>query len=297
MKFFEWLGETVSPESIGSVQVGREPPDSEPPKREPLGVVLIKFATSVGLVALVLLPIYYYLIEPTIWNIVVTLACLVLYCVAGYFIHPQPDESNLGVYGTIVDNPLSFSDDANRGLLWLQFVLLPGRFIAETIVYFTEPIFGRRKTGHSHFVMQPPNMILPSRLIKAFPTLGLCVLCIASALVAYFTWSYGTQTATWRPTLAQVVSRSAHSHSRGPGQLKLHLEYVVDGETHRAVVRGYTANAETMIFVDPNDASRVSLKSGVSWPLFISAVAVCLLSILGALLMATLIIWPHLASD
>ena len=57
-----------------------------------------------------------------------------LYLIAGYFVHPKPDYSNLGLLGGAIDHPFRFSDDANRFLMVLLGLLWPARFLSTTCV-------------------------------------------------------------------------------------------------------------------------------------------------------------------
>ncbi len=46
---------------------------------------------------------------------------------------PTPDLSNLGLFGTPIDNPLSFEDDANRWALKMALLLLPGKLVTVSL--------------------------------------------------------------------------------------------------------------------------------------------------------------------
>ena len=59
--------------------------------------------------------------------------------VASYFLHPEPDYSNLGWFGGLIDNPFRYSDDLNRGLAFLFTFLWPGRFVANALINFFLP--------------------------------------------------------------------------------------------------------------------------------------------------------------
>lgn len=56
------------------------------------------------------------------------LALLSLYLMVAFFVRPRPDRSNLGLGGGLIDHPFRWSDDKNRALLFLQAILLPGRY-------------------------------------------------------------------------------------------------------------------------------------------------------------------------
>jgi len=56
-----------------------------------------------------------------------------VYLVAAYFLSPEPDYSNVGLFG-FIDHPLRFTDDMNRMLVMFKAILWPGRLIATGIV-------------------------------------------------------------------------------------------------------------------------------------------------------------------
>jgi hypothetical protein len=64
------------------------------------------------------------------------------YLWAGYHIRPQPDDHNLGLLGGVIDDPFRYTDNLNRLLVALWLFLLPGRFIAESLM---ELLFHRTK--------------------------------------------------------------------------------------------------------------------------------------------------------
>ena len=57
-----------------------------------------------------------------------------LYLVIAYLVHPQPDTSNIGWLGGLMDHPFRYSDDINRFLIFLVIALWPGRFVSESLV-------------------------------------------------------------------------------------------------------------------------------------------------------------------
>jgi len=57
-----------------------------------------------------------------------TLACLA-YVVVGTLLRPEPDLSNVGLLGGLIDHPFRLSDDVNRFLIFLLVFLWPGRVI------------------------------------------------------------------------------------------------------------------------------------------------------------------------
>ena len=57
----------------------------------------------------------------------------IAYCLLGFFLRPEPDTSNMGWLGGLIDNPFRYSDDINRFLLFLKIFLVPGCFFAESV--------------------------------------------------------------------------------------------------------------------------------------------------------------------
>jgi hypothetical protein len=74
------------------------------------------------------------------WLIVggVTLA----YVAMAHVVRIHHDPGDLGLFGGLMDNPFSFSDDVNRLMLFLQVLLLPGRLIAESVLGVLRWVFG-----------------------------------------------------------------------------------------------------------------------------------------------------------
>jgi hypothetical protein len=58
---------------------------------------------------------------------------LAAYLLVAWLIRPQPDTSNLGWLGGLVNNPFRVSDDWNRFLLFVAIVLGPGRVVTEAL--------------------------------------------------------------------------------------------------------------------------------------------------------------------
>lgn len=56
------------------------------------------------------------------------LGVLAAYLLVAYFVRPRPTTTNIGWAGGLVDHPFRWSDDLNRGLLFLRVLLWPGRF-------------------------------------------------------------------------------------------------------------------------------------------------------------------------
>ena len=70
------------------------------------------------------------------------------YVIVAHVVRIHPDTSDLGLFGGLIDNPFSISDDINRLMLFFQILLLPGRLIAESLLGIGRLIFG--DSGRSH---------------------------------------------------------------------------------------------------------------------------------------------------
>ena len=118
MGLFEWLIERHNPHPTGTVDI--EPP--EPLAAPPRSVFLR------GVIALAALGYVVYAIATSSEPVGFSIAAA-LYFAAAYWLLPKPEVSNLGLWGTPIDHPFRWSDDANRMLLFLRFFLWPGRAI------------------------------------------------------------------------------------------------------------------------------------------------------------------------
>ncbi|MCK4983450.1 MAG: hypothetical protein KAS17_11035, partial [Victivallaceae bacterium] len=81
--------------------------------------------------------IYYFVFKEFQFNIKnfgITTGALIVYCLIAYFIRPQPDTDDMGLCGGMIDNPFSYSDDHNRFLMSLKYVLIPGCFFSESTI-------------------------------------------------------------------------------------------------------------------------------------------------------------------
>lgn len=77
------------------------------------------------------------------WFIVlgVTLA----YVAIAHVVRIHHDPGDLGLFGGLLDNPFSLSDDVNRLMLFLQVLLLPGRLVAESVLGLLRWVFGAER--------------------------------------------------------------------------------------------------------------------------------------------------------
>ena len=71
-----------------------------------------------------------------------------LYLGVCYYFMPEPDMNELGLFGSMIDNPFSYTDDINRAKLWLKIVMLPGNLLAIPFAtIFKERVSGQDRRG------------------------------------------------------------------------------------------------------------------------------------------------------
>jgi hypothetical protein len=135
MSFLEWWGESYNPGPTGSVELGRS---KRPPRSN--GAILVRFIFTVMIVGGLYLLLFTKMYEPSLKNLAMTTSILLVYCIIAYLVRPEPDTSNIGWLGGVMDDPFRYSDDINRFLLFLKAFLLPGVFLAESIIDATRLI-------------------------------------------------------------------------------------------------------------------------------------------------------------
>ncbi len=135
LDIIQWLGEAINPGPSGTIELHR--PQRKRRKRI---IAIIRLA-----LAILLLVIWVGLLVPDIakgntytknWILLGTL----IYLALGYFVHPKPEYQNLGLFWGLIDNPFRISDNWNRWLVSLEVVLMPGCFVAVSLVESVELI-------------------------------------------------------------------------------------------------------------------------------------------------------------
>lgn len=128
MGMFEWLGESWNPGPSGRLELNGD----APVRRIWLPFTLVRFSLTVGLLPVV--------VGAALWagsgepfQGFAAGAVYVAYLVVGYVIRPNPDTSNVGMLGGLVDHPFRVSDDWNRFLVMLGLLLFPGYLLARPI--------------------------------------------------------------------------------------------------------------------------------------------------------------------
>ena len=128
MSFTERWGESMNPGNVGRIEVGEEHESCE---CRPL--VFVRF-----LFVIIALPVGWVLAIPHVplpmWQAAIAvIGGTLIYVALSYLVNPQPDLDNIGHLGGMVDNQMRYSDDLNRLLMQAQFLLGPGRFVAESL--------------------------------------------------------------------------------------------------------------------------------------------------------------------
>jgi hypothetical protein len=134
MGWLEWLGESWDPRSWGSVTFGRPDDGDEDVDGPSVPGIIIRFALAVGVLGTIYYLLFTYVLPLTWKAVAITSGIMLAYLLIAYLVRPEPDMDNLGWFGGLIDDPLHYSDDISRFLLFLLIVLWPGRFIASAVV-------------------------------------------------------------------------------------------------------------------------------------------------------------------
>lgn len=73
-----------------------------------------------------------FLIAPTDHVVYWTLFAVAYFAIS-FFVRFEPDYSNVGLLGGIIDHPFRWSDDVNRHIAGLRVFFMPGRFAIASI--------------------------------------------------------------------------------------------------------------------------------------------------------------------
>ena len=110
---YEYAHEHARRNDIGSIEIN----DQYVTHRKPAWLVLLKMLGLALMVAAAVIA-----------------GVILIYSGLAFFFRPEPNTDNLGYCGGTYNDPTKISDDINRGLLDLHFVLGPGRFASETLL-------------------------------------------------------------------------------------------------------------------------------------------------------------------
>lgn len=127
MGLLEFLLEKRNPGKIGDIKK-----NNQPIKYVSLTILIIKLIVSLSIV----FGLFYITVLNNLnfINTVTFILILLIYCFISYKFIPQPDATNVGLLGGLIDHPFRISDDFNRMLIVLLVLLYPGRFISTTIM-------------------------------------------------------------------------------------------------------------------------------------------------------------------
>ena len=131
MSLFEWFGESYNPGEMGGIHMGGSAGSGQS-----RGIVLLCFVIAIALIAGGAFAIFHFGGDQWQQKMLLIGSGFAVYLLLAYFLRPEPDLDNVGWLGGLMDHPFRISDDVNRFLLFLQIALLPGRFIAQSIVNF-----------------------------------------------------------------------------------------------------------------------------------------------------------------
>lgn len=131
MKWPDWLLED-KPHPVGKLQVDApEDPNQPPPNKWMVWVgILLGIACWEG--SLLWVVAEGLSLRDSQW--LLKLGGLSLYVWVSYRVSAKPNYANLGWWGGLLDNPFRSSDNVNRWLLYLQWLLVPGKLMAYSFV-------------------------------------------------------------------------------------------------------------------------------------------------------------------
>ena len=114
-------------------QAKREGLHAEPPPARPnLMLVLLGAAFSVLLIAGPYVALLQHVSPVEFWMHLTYWCVMVTYLFFAATVTPSYDTSNMGLFGTTIDNPFSWADDMNRWGMTMAVLLLPGKVAAWT---------------------------------------------------------------------------------------------------------------------------------------------------------------------
>jgi hypothetical protein len=127
MNLFEWFGKSFNPGPVGGVDTNRQPLfDGGIKKGWAIFFVIIGF----GLLAFLLWLIF------DAESKLLSLSFFAFYFLLCYFLTPNPDTSNIGFFGGLINHPFRISDNINRLLMFFYLFLLPGKLMVFAIQTF-----------------------------------------------------------------------------------------------------------------------------------------------------------------
>ena len=73
-----------------------------------------------------------------------------LYLFASFWISAKPNYENIGWLGGLINHPFRISDNFNRGLIFLQIILFPGKLLSQGIVVLWKLLQQNRQSDNVH---------------------------------------------------------------------------------------------------------------------------------------------------
>lgn len=128
MSLFEWIGECFNPGPIGSIKIGKKEKISRTN-----GIVLLRLILALIITAAMFYYAFTKIFEFNFVNVFIGVEGFTIYLIVSYFVRPKSDVSNIGWFGGLMGHPFRISDDINRFILFLEIILWPGSFIAESL--------------------------------------------------------------------------------------------------------------------------------------------------------------------
>lgn len=129
MSIFEYLFERKNLGKVGTIEK-----NNQAIKKVSIPILILKLVIATFMIYGLF---YITVLNNLTWiNTIIFTAILFIYCLIGFKVIPQPDTSNVGLLGGLIDHPFRYSDDINRFLILLSILLYPGRFIATTLIQF-----------------------------------------------------------------------------------------------------------------------------------------------------------------
>jgi hypothetical protein len=124
MALFEWLGEIFDPGPVGNIDSNATPLIQEGTKRI---WVILSIIIGFGVLSYLIWAVF------TSDSRLTFSAVLIIYLLISYVFTPNPDSSNMGWFGGLMNNPFRISDNFNRFLLFAYILMLPGKLIVFAI--------------------------------------------------------------------------------------------------------------------------------------------------------------------
>lgn len=108
--------------------------DDNPRSAKVLLGVLVGWVVSTALVVGPWIAIVVLVPDAQPWVHLTYWLCMAAYLLSALAFDPSPDMTELGIGGTLINNPFSFEDDVNRAMLKWALFLWPGKLVWWTLL-------------------------------------------------------------------------------------------------------------------------------------------------------------------